>query len=204
LETDEYAQYWAVAGNPINWSPDWISSAIFQINNGDWLFGILHEIGHNFDSVHSDGQEGYFWTWDAEMSANWKMVYAMDAIEEMVVWQGSGNNKYSSSSAYPHIKEFYRSKALETGEVEMVNIPGAEELQSGHGDPQTFHLIELKEQIGWEPFKQTYRTLREIPRGQIPSDALGRFELFVNILADNTDADKVDPKEFLRQRGFPI
>ncbi|MEX2144902.1 MAG: hypothetical protein WD712_00775 [Candidatus Spechtbacterales bacterium] len=202
LETDEYAQYWAIAGNPIKWSPNGIPNALYQVNNGDWLFGILHEIGHNFDSVHSDGQDGYFWTWDAEMSANWKMVYGMDVIPEMIVWQGG--NKYSSSSLHPHIKEYYRSKAIESGELETVNIQGSAELAGGHGDPQTFHLLELKDRIGWEPFKKTYREMREMPRNSIPSDALARFELFVDILTQNTDTSTANPKEFLRDRGFPI
>ncbi|MDP4268078.1 MAG: hypothetical protein Q8880_11655, partial [Bacteroidota bacterium] len=57
------APYWAAAGNPITWNKSYIKSELTACNNSDnWSFGILHEIGHDFD------YEG--WNWDAEFWAN--------------------------------------------------------------------------------------------------------------------------------------
>jgi len=106
---------WARAGNPITWNNccDFIQNTFTDfVNNGDWSFGILHEIGHNFGLVNGP------YNWNEEMFANFRMYLAaikmpaltvdMDGIKSGTEWwdisvqndyntYGVGNNKKTES-----------------------------------------------------------------------------------------------------------
>ena len=66
---------WAFAGNPIQWNSEYISSSLLQfVNYGDWLFGILHEIGHDFGDI---GTHNNAYNWNEELFANMRMYLAL-------------------------------------------------------------------------------------------------------------------------------
>lgn len=197
LESTKWNQYWAVAGNPIHWSPAGIPGELQSINQGDWSFGMLHEIGHDFDI--SDA-----WVWDGEMSANFKMAFVIDTLPDVIV---THETRYGSfKTGYPRIKEYYRRTAETSGEAQRIDVASSRELQGGHGDPITFHLLELVDLIGWQPFRLTYRTLRVMPKYKIPNDPTKRLRLFVETLNQYKDDTYIlyILKEFLKKRGFPL
>ena len=58
---------WAYAGNPIQWNKNYIYESLQTIRRGDWCFGIMHEIGHNFAPYISGAT--YAWNWNEEIFA---------------------------------------------------------------------------------------------------------------------------------------
>ncbi|MCL2511317.1 MAG: leucine-rich repeat protein [Bacteroidales bacterium] len=77
---------WARAGNPITWNnccgfiPETLNK--FALN-GDWSFGILHEIGHNFGRYIGNGNNCY--NWNEEMFANFRMYLAFIKLPDAMV-----------------------------------------------------------------------------------------------------------------------
>lgn len=196
---------WIYPGEPyIHWCPDVIPVAIQEINKGNWSFGIAHEIGHLFDNVRDDKAIDT-WVWHAEFSANFKMVYVLGQIPEMVVWNDRPDGtRWGTPPYYPYVKEMYEKKAREQRQFSMALITKPEDLQGPFNDAHTFHFIELAERVGWEPFKAAYRTLNAIPRKRLPQDnPMARFTLFMETLARYADTQDFDTKQFLRERGFP-
>lgn len=208
---------WAYAGNPILWNAEHIPAAIEGINQGDWCFGILHEIGHDFDSVHQDGEEYCAWTWSKagfEHTANFKMVYVLDQIPEAVVWQGEKETPVGKepviwqgrlwgANRLP-IRLYYQLMAAQEGDYKKIWIWLQEptNLDTVPSDSKTHHFLWLQSKIGWEPFKAAYRAIRSTPRSQTPlgQDTIGLLRFFVAALANQTD---FDVRGFLRERGFP-
>ncbi|EPR12591.1 M60 family metallopeptidase [Ruminiclostridium papyrosolvens] len=156
-----YLGYWAIAGNPINWNQPYVAEEIGRINlNDDWSFGILHEIGHDFD------QES--WNWDAEFWANTKMYYILEQLGGKV-WQ---NNMYYVGS---QLENYYRTDA--SGSYNNSIARG-----TYSGDGVTYCFIRIKNTIGWEPFKQTFRYFTS--SGVNPSTKVAKFDLFLDKLSE--------------------
>ena len=146
FSVDSYPGGWAVAGNPILWYRPYIQSSLMDIENkGDWSFGILHEIGHDFaPGIGIEGNSN--WNWNEEMFANFRMYYAVELLDASVIQ----DKLYTGSE----LKNYYRTYA-----------GGSYENKIRKGDAEDAHdgimytLIRIKDQIGWEPFKQTFRFL---------------------------------------------
>lgn len=74
---------WAYAGNPIQWNKNYIYESLQTIRRGDWCFGIMHEIGHNFAPYISGAT--YAWNWNEEIFANFRMFYALEKLNAKVI-----------------------------------------------------------------------------------------------------------------------
>ena len=85
FSTKTYPGGWAVAGNPILWHQPYVKPTLLNIENrGDWSFGILHEIGHDFAAnigIEGNGN----WDWNEEMFANLRMYYVVEMLNASVV-----------------------------------------------------------------------------------------------------------------------
>ncbi|MCD6368917.1 MAG: M60 family metallopeptidase [Thermoproteales archaeon] len=185
-EVDKYPGGWAVAGNPIKWYSPYIPDAIKQVNEGDWLFGILHEIGHDFDL-------DYRWVWNAEFSANFKMVYVAEKlkakIKEYGVWYD-----YSDPNGKT-LDDFYAMMAAKTGETNVLKD------WLRHNDAATDKFLKVKNMIGWEPFKKTYRAWLNLSSDEIPKTPEEKLNLFVYYLCVFSGKDLT--QQFI-EWGFPI
>lgn len=156
-----YPGYWAIAGNPINWNQPYVAEEIGRINaNDDWSFGILHEIGHDFDQDS--------WNWDAEFWANTKMYYVIEQLGGKV-WQ---NYTYYIGS---QLADYYRAGA--SGSYNNTIARG-----TFSGDGLTYCFIRIKNAIGWQPFKSTFRYFTS--SGVVPATKVAKFDLFLDKLTE--------------------
>jgi NPCBM/NEW2 domain/Peptidase M60, enhancin and enhancin-like len=184
-EVARYPGGWAVAGNPIKWHKPYLKRAFMQINKGDWSFGILHELGHDFDM-------DYRWVWEAEFFANLKMAYVAEKLKIKV----HQRNWYDyAKEDGPRLEDYYRMMARKQGAGEVV------ENWFRHNDPSVHHFLEIKEKIGWEPFKATFREFAKLNRKDIPPDPAKKFNLFARYLSKFSKKDL--SADFIK-RGFLI
>lgn len=124
---------WAWAGNPISWTGHYVESELKSLEEGNWSFGIMHEIAHDF-AINSDS-----YNWNEEMFANLRMYYALEKLNGTVHQGGRVRN-------YMELKEYYRTQGTKF-----------------NADNLMYYLLTIKDEIGWEPFKKTIRELGELP-----------------------------------------
>lgn len=159
FSTRNYPGGWAVAGNPVLWYEPNIKDELTKVNNNnDWSFGILHEIGHDFDIEDR-------WNFNAEFLANFKMFYTV--INLMAKVTPDGENYYTG----PGLISYYYSKGSEGNYT---------------WDYETYRFITLtaSNQLGWEPFKKTFKYFLDQPLSSLPTTASGKFELFLDMLSE--------------------
>lgn len=106
----------------------------------DWNFGTLHEMGHLFDNGHS----GDF---DGEVMTDLKVLYVIDQ-----------NNACAAPAEFP-------AEASFTGMDRMLEAYHA--LGGDLGDRASVYNIaakfgEIAQEIGWEPFKETFRAFPDL------------------------------------------
>lgn len=169
LSVEENPGGWAVAGNPIKWHRPWIVKSFEQINKGDWLFGIMHEIGHDFDL-------DYRWVCDPEFFANFKMDYAIEKAKGKVLFEDKMCD-YSDPDGL-RLTDFYCEHEKERGLDEKL-VEGGRET-----DPYHCKYTRIREEIGWEPFKKTFRRFLALPEDKVPLDALSKRSLFIHMLEE--------------------
>ncbi|HWP30510.1 MAG TPA: NPCBM/NEW2 domain-containing protein [Fimbriimonadales bacterium] len=191
-EEAEYPGGWAVAGQPIRWYGRYIPESLQKVNEGDTLFGILHEIGHDFDL-------DYKWVWHGEFFANFKMVYALEKAK-LKVYMGNTWFDYSDPNG-ERIEKYYR----EGGSISAVAM-GAEDEKPlkdwfAQSDAATHKFLILKNEIGWEPFKKTFRAYQALPETQVPETRESKLSLFIHLLSRYSGKDLW--KRF-ENWGFPI
>ena len=78
---------WAYAGYPIQWNANYVSDQLSEfVKSGDWSFGILHEIGHNFGGhIGGFGKGNTSYNWNEEMFANFRMYLALSQLPQSSV-----------------------------------------------------------------------------------------------------------------------
>ncbi len=97
----QYPGGWAVAGNPIKWQQRYVGSELSKVNdNGDWSFGILHEIGHNFGLDNR-------WMFAGEMLANLKMFYVVQSLNATVSPRSVNSEYYVGDDLRNYYKPFF-------------------------------------------------------------------------------------------------
>jgi len=186
-EVEDYPGGLAIAGYPILWFGRYIDRPTFsRIEKGDWQFGILHEMGHVFDL---DGR----WVWHGEFFANFKMVYVADRWKAKIWHWG----KWYDHSKGKRLDDFYKEMAKKEGELEKIN---SKDWPDHYTDPDTYHFCALKNIIGWEPFKKTFRSFLKLPPSKIPKDPTGKYKIFVKLLTKFSGFNCAD---WLEKRGFP-
>lgn len=176
----QYPGGWAVAGNPIKWMQKYIGRGLDGINReDDWSFGILHELGHDFDRAGLKDGEKDRWTWEAEFFANFKLYYVVEKLGARV----EQNGKLYQGSDLQKFYEFCYNEALERGEFNF--------------DCQVYRFIEISKEIGWKPFKQTFRAFLKLSRRRVPKTRLEKFNLFIDKLSkfSKTDVRALIPPE---------
>jgi hypothetical protein len=160
--TRAYPGGWAVAGNPILWHQPYVQGELSRVEtNGDWSFGILHEIGHDFDIEDR-------WNFDAEFFANFKMYFVVVRLNAKVT--PDGQQYYTGSE----LREFYRSGILR-GEHSWDSI--------------NFRFITMADQWGREPFQKTFRFFLSLTASELPTTRLEKFNLFLDKLSEFSGQD---------------
>lgn len=174
---------WAYAGYPIEWNRDYISSTFTEIEKyGNTVFGIMHEMGHNFapgNYLTGKYATGNYdaWNWNEELFANFRMYYALyDTNHTTYI----NNQTYIGKEIIGMYKEQY-DKSLAVGKADG-------------GDGLMYIMCEMVEDYGWEPFKKAFRELYDVD----PSVCLGeknqrwpKIQNFFEILSKHADRDDI-------------
>ena len=164
--TGNYYGAYAIAGDPIQWLGKSQSTELRSIEqDDDWLFGILHEIGHNYDLND-------MWNFDAEVLANFKMAYVLEKLNGKVIM----NYEYTYVGA--EIKQHYKKVYDESGLQEI--------------DGVIYKLIDIKDKIteqtnidGWDAYKKVFRYFNDLDSKDVPSsDSSGKIKLYLDKLSD--------------------
>lgn len=156
---------WAFAGEPIQWHQNYISESLMRVARGDWCFGILHEMGHNFAPYMSNGT--YTFDWNEELFANFRMYYAIDQLNITIITDASlpnGSGGYSSQEKTyvgKEIRALYKSDTTNCYD-RIIGAGKSEEM----GNALCYMLTETVEKYGWDLWKKTYDYLYKIPRNQ--------------------------------------
>jgi len=167
---------WGLAGNPIQV----ILSGVVPMlkgyqDKGDRSFGMMHEIGHNFnsgDGKFNDSDDR--WNWNDEMFANFRMFYALDNLNGAFT---QGSRLYTGAEA----TDYYKTYGGESYDNMF--------LQNKYShDGLMWTLIRAKNQIGWEPFRKLFREFYSKPN---PSNQNNwqKFQRFINTLTKYADID---------------
>ncbi|TAL57991.1 MAG: hypothetical protein EPN86_00950 [Nanoarchaeota archaeon] len=169
MSVRNYPGGWAVAGNPIQWYEPYVGDELGKVNTGEWSFGIMHEIGHDFDLNNG------IWNFDAEFWANTKMYYPVETLNATVTMSGI---RYTGSQ----LKTYYETDAGASYD---------KTLSKGNfsGDALTYKFIQIKDQIGWDPFKKTFRYFLTLNQSQIPTTRMDKFNLFLDKLTEYSGYD---------------
>lgn len=137
------AGYWALAGNPILWNNRTGIEKLLQktAEDGDWNFGILHEIGHTFSpgTITGNGQ----WNWNDEIFANFRMSYALEVCNAAV---SQRNRLYHGKEIIEYYRIFY-DETIGQG------------LAKNNGDALHYTFLRIKEKYGWDVYRKAFRSL---------------------------------------------
>jgi hypothetical protein len=172
---DKIPNYWGLSGNPILVNQKYVPDMIDKVNTqGDWVFGVMHELGHDFDS--------YRWNFDSEFFANFKMAYSVDR-NNAKVYVGY-TNYYTGLSA---LRQYYKSYSNPNGGG--ISYDQSVARGSYHHDGLTYSMLNIQQNIGWEPFRQTFRYFNNLQSNEIPATNIGKFNLFLMKLADYSGRD---------------
>lgn len=144
--------YWALAGNPILWNSNVKVEEVITrtVEFGDWGFGILHEIAHDFS--HSNIKGDGSWNWNDEIFANFRMSYALEALGGTV---SQRNICYTGADIISYYKIFY-DETIGAG------------IAKNNGDALHYTFLRIKDKFGWEVYKAAFRSLYATPDSQLP------------------------------------
>ncbi|MDA1275590.1 MAG: M60 family metallopeptidase [Verrucomicrobia bacterium] len=160
----QYPGGWAVAGNPIKWMQKFVKEELQRIESqDDWSFGLLHELGHNFD--HGS------WNWEAEFWANLKMFYVVESLDATVFQRGVPYRGAELAKYY----EMRTQEAKAQGRFEF--------------DSLVYRFIKISRKIGWKPFQQTFHEFLNLPADGVPTTRIAQFDLFLDLLTKFSKSD---------------
>lgn len=136
------------------------------VRDNDWCFGALHEMGHMFD-------RGKPWNFEAECLTQIKVPYVMELCAAAAVpAEFSASTTFVGDEiiqAYDRLGESFSSK---------YNYYGL-----------AYRFMEIKNEIGWEPFQQTFHYMQaNCTSKQYTTDAQ-RWDEFIALLSQFSGRD---------------
>lgn len=146
-----------------------------RLSQDDWGFTPMHELSHTFDCDA--------WDFDSETLAQFKSYYVCDKLDAKIYEPGRFNNKgngwYTGTNYYTLLKT---DRYLDS----YVNS-----FDKGNYKSEGFAaiLIEIQKEIGWEPFKKTFRYFSDLKNNQVPYPDGEKLKLFLTKLKDYSGKD---------------
>ncbi|MDR1796184.1 MAG: M60 family metallopeptidase [Clostridiales Family XIII bacterium] len=131
-------------------------------------FGLIHEIGHDFDHPG--------WTFHAEMTANLKACYAADRA-------GLRSSSYADEKG--SLSDGFEALFEETYERYFGDYES--NTCTFNHDALMYIFLKVKDEVSWEPFKQTFRWFVET--GTNPEKNSEKFALFIQKLSEYSGRD---------------
>ena len=156
-----YAGWVFPDSNVIHVAPDFLRKDLERMGRRavDWNFCVLHEMGHIFDF-------GMPWNFEAELMTDLKVAYVMEAC-----------NAAAAPAEFPATTCFYGK------DIKQAYAQLGKDLSV---DYDVFscakRFLDIKDKIGWEPFRQTFRYLYQNRNAYTDISKGERFELFLKTL----------------------
>jgi len=185
---------WAYAGNPIQWNQNYIAEALTQIaEQDDWCFGIMHELGHDYNPGHFTQYKNATnaWNFNEELFANFRMYYALTHVEGAQVYQdqtiyNADGTKTSTKRIYKgdEIKQLYKSWC-DNSYDKTIGANNASEM----GNALCYCMIRIAEKYGWDLWQRTFKYLYNIPSSSVSTTGWTQWEKFqylMKALSKNT------------------
>lgn len=127
----------------------------------DWNFCTLHELGHMFDTRRP-------WNFEPEALTDIKISYVLEQNNAGAELSSTGNE------ATRYGKDIMLSYKQMSGDLSAkYDIFGC-----------AYKFLQIKEEIGWEPFKETFHKLQSEESNYVSATDKEKFELFINTLSD--------------------
>ncbi len=155
---------WVVDGsNIIHIDKDFLMGDLKKMaaRTGDWNFCALHEMGHMFDMQRP-------WNFEAEFMTDLKVAYVLEA-----------NNASAAPSEFPAEDLFCGADI-----IEAYRILGADFSTEYSIYGLAARFLEIKENIGWEPFKETFHYLQANEDDYADTTGPEKLEIFVQLLSE--------------------
>ncbi len=132
----------------------------------DWNFCLLHEMGHMFDSQRP-------WNFEAEVMTDFKLAYVLER-----------NGAAAAPAEFSVSEVFYGADIINAYD------------RLGSGFSQRYDVfsiakrfLEIKTEIGWEPFIQTFHYMQENEADYAGATKLQRLENFVALVSGYSGID---------------
>ena len=139
--------------------------AKMAVREGDWNFALLHEMGHMFDRAA--------WKFEAEVLTDMKIPYVLE-----MNGAGAAPAEYDAYTCFYGMEVMDAYAGLGAGFAQNYDVYSI-----------ALRFMEIKEDIGWEPFRQTFRALGDT-YGDTPGGTQAEvFERFVSSLSECSGRD---------------
>ncbi len=157
-----YAGWAFPNSNIIHVAPDFLHGDLAKMNcrRTDWNFCVLHEMGHIFDF-------GKPWNFEAELMTDLKVAYVLEI-----------NGAAAAPAEFDAATCFYGADIAQA--YARLGKDFSEEYDV-FGCAKRF--LDIKDQIGWEPFRQTFHYLQKKQAAYTNATALERLTLFTQTLS---------------------
>lgn len=146
-----------------------------RLSQDDWGEIAMHEMSHVFD--HDN------WIFDWETLAQFKLYYVMEQLDAKIYRP----NHYDNTSEGWYTGDTYYDLMRHDSTINSYD----ETFGQGFYDPEAFAviLIDIQREIGWEPYKKTFRYLSSLSEDQVPNSDGEVLKLFLTKLKDFSGED---------------
>lgn len=186
-DSNYYGGY-AWSGNPVRIMAGANNVVYDYASQGGWSFGLLHELGHDFDY-------NKYWCWsswcfDCDLMANFKMVYVLEKLNEdgydakirfvneqnnVVVEEMTCNGQqminYYKTGLSTSSASYDKCYAIKNGEYS--------------GDALVYLLLNIKNKVGWDPYIKTFKQYIENESTICPKYEIQKLDKFLQLLQQN-------------------
>lgn len=163
---------WAYAGNPIQWNENYIVESLMSVRNGDWCFGIMHEIGHDFAPGHfAEFSATYAFDFNEEVMANWRMYYALEKLGGVVL--NDDGKVYTGKE----VVALYKSDTSNSYDA-ILKAGKCKEM----GNALTYCLWRIREAFGWQVWIDTWDEIYKTGRNQAQEESMNQWQKFDYLL----------------------
>ena len=149
-----------------------------RLSQDDWGDTPMHELSHVFDRAR--------WNFDAETLAQFKLYYVVEQLNAKVYrpdrYDNNSEGWYTGENYYDLLKHDRYFDSYDAS------------FNSGNYASEGFAviLIDIQREIGWEPFKKTFRYFSNLSSSQILHDEGEILKLFLTKLKDYSGEDVLD------------
>ena len=170
----------AHSGNPIKLNPKYeLYDFENSVKKGISSFGLFHEIGHDFDYVID-------WSFDLEVTTNYKMLYILDNLNKPVLL---GPNPTDAKELREYYKTTYYDKSVgvRNGQYDLFAM--------------IYIFSRFTDEVGWDAVKATFREFGEsMPK---LTTSLGKLTYYMYRLQENYNKLNPDASGTEIRDSFP-